>query len=105
MRNGRHSGLNQILSMPMPTRIASTDWKSGSSAQNGTLGPAKSNLSKSEVNVLRMVAMGHSNNAIAAKLQITVKSVEKYRSQSMQKLGLRNRVEVLRHATSRGWVK
>ncbi len=48
-------------------------------------------LSVREREVLDMVAVGHTNQAIADKLYLSVKTVESYRARLMSKLGLRNR--------------
>jgi DNA-binding NarL/FixJ family response regulator len=61
-------------------------------------------LSPREVEVLRLTAIGHSNKSIANKLRIGVKSVDTYKARAMEKLGFRNRVEVIRFALSKGWL-
>lgn len=47
-------------------------------------------LSDREREVLVMVAQGHTNQAVADKLDLSVKTVESYRARLMSKLGLRN---------------
>lgn len=61
-------------------------------------------LSEREVEVLRQVAQGYSNKQIAARLGISVKTVETYKSRLMEKLGLRSRVDIVRYAAARGWL-
>jgi len=61
-------------------------------------------LSGRETDVLRLVACGHSNNEISARLNISVKTVETYKARAMEKLGYRSRVEVVRYAAERGWL-
>jgi DNA-binding NarL/FixJ family response regulator len=62
-------------------------------------------LSERETDVLRLVATGHSNKEISARLNISVKTVETYKARAMQKLGYRSRVEVVRYAADQGWLR
>lgn len=62
-------------------------------------------LSEREGEVLRMIAQGLSNKEIAARLEISVKTVETYKARSMQKLGLRGRADIVRFAVDRGWLR
>jgi DNA-binding NarL/FixJ family response regulator len=57
-----------------------------------------------EVEVLRLVAQGHSNKDIAATLNISVKTVEVHKANAMRKLGLRGRTDVVRYAVMNGWL-
>jgi DNA-binding NarL/FixJ family response regulator len=61
-------------------------------------------LSGRETDVLRLVACGHSNKEISARLNISVKTVETYKARAMEKLGYRSRVEVVRYAAEKGWL-
>lgn len=61
-------------------------------------------LSGRETDVLRLVACGHSNKEISARLSISVKTVETYKARAMEKLGYRTRVEVVRYAAEKGWL-
>jgi DNA-binding NarL/FixJ family response regulator len=61
-------------------------------------------LSDREADVLRLVAGGHSNKAISARLNISVKTVETYKARAMEKLGFRTRVDVVRYAADQGWL-
>jgi DNA-binding NarL/FixJ family response regulator len=65
---------------------------------------ASPDLSPREIDVLRLTAIGHSNKSIANTLHIGVKSVDTYKARAMEKLGFRNRVEVIRFALSKGWL-
>ena len=62
-------------------------------------------LSERESAVLRLVAGGHSNKAISARLDISVKTVETYKARAMEKLGFRSRVDVVRYAAGQGWLQ
>jgi DNA-binding NarL/FixJ family response regulator len=72
-------------------------------------GPSQSGeaaeLSDRESDVLRMVASGHSNKAISARLSISVKTVETYKARAMGKLGFHSRVELVRCAADQGWLR
>lgn len=61
-------------------------------------------LSERELEVLRPLAEGYSNKQIAARLGVSVKTVETYKSRAMEKLGLRSRVELVRYAVEQGWL-
>lgn len=65
----------------------------------------RGDLSEREEEVLRLVAWGHSNKEIATRLNISVKTVEGHKSKIMEKLGLKNRVEIVRYALHRGWLQ
>ena len=58
-----------------------------------------------EVEVLRMMAVGHSNKDIASALDITVKTVEVHKANAMRKLGLKGRTDVVRYASLNGWLR
>lgn len=62
-------------------------------------------LSEREAEVLRLIAEGYSNKEIAARLDISVKTVETYKARSMEKLGLHSRVDIVRYALQQGWLE
>lgn len=61
-------------------------------------------LSDREEEVLRLIAQGHTTREIAARLDVSSKTVESYKTRSMEKLGLGSRVEIVRYAVRRGWL-
>jgi DNA-binding NarL/FixJ family response regulator len=65
---------------------------------------ATADLSERETAVLRFIAQGYTNKEIASQLGLSVKTVETYKARSMEKLGLRSRVDIVRTATERGWL-
>lgn len=65
---------------------------------------ATADLSERETAVLRLIAQGYTNKEIASQLGLSVKTVETYKSRSMEKLGLRSRVDIIRIAGARGWL-
>jgi two-component system, NarL family, response regulator NreC len=62
-------------------------------------------LSERETDVLRLIALGHTNAEIAEQLYISVRTVETHRAHIQQKLGVSSRAELVRSALSRGLVK
>jgi DNA-binding NarL/FixJ family response regulator len=62
-------------------------------------------LSERERQVLRLVALGHTNQQIADMLYLSVKTVETYRARAMDKLELRSRAALVRYALQRGLLK
>ena len=66
--------------------------------------PASPSLSPREEQVLRLVALGHSNKEIATTLEVSVKTVEAHKANAGQKLGFGNRADVVRYAHMRGWL-
>jgi len=62
-------------------------------------------LSAREREVLVLLAQGHTNQAIADRLELSVKTVESYRARLMQKLRLKNRAELTRLAIDLGLVR
>ena len=55
-------------------------------------------LSEREREVWVLLAQGHTNQAIADRLGLSVKTIESYRARLLQKLGLRSRAELTRLA-------
>jgi len=55
-------------------------------------------LSMRELQVLRRLAMGHTNREIASAYSISIKTVDTYRSRLLKKLNLRNNAELSRFA-------
>lgn len=66
---------------------------------------AKIQLSERETEVVRLIAQGYSNKEIASRLKVSVKTVETYKTRSMEKLGMRGRVDIVQYAVRRGWLK
>jgi len=59
-------------------------------------------LSEREGEVLRLLALGHTNQEIAKQLYISVRTAETHRAHIMQKLHLSSRAELVRYALDRG---
>ena len=65
---------------------------------------ADATITERESEVLRLVAVGHSNKDIAGRLDISVKTVELHKANAMRKLGLAGRVDIIRYGAMRGWL-
>ncbi|WP_010585250.1 response regulator transcription factor [Schlesneria paludicola] len=63
------------------------------------------NLSEREDEVLRLIAQGYSNKEIAARLGVSIKTIETYKSRSVLKLGLSGRADIVRYAIRKGWLR
>jgi two-component system response regulator NreC len=62
-------------------------------------------LSDREREVLRLLALGHTNQEIAKMLYISVRTAETHRAHIMQKLGLSGRSELVRYALEHGLIE
>jgi two-component system, NarL family, response regulator NreC len=62
-------------------------------------------ITEREAEVLRMMAVGHSNKEIAAALNISIKTFEVHKANAMRKLNLRGRTDVVRYAVLNGWLR
>jgi two-component system response regulator NreC len=60
------------------------------------------NLSDREAEVLRLIALGHTNAEIGAQLFLSVRTVETHRAHIQQKLGRSTRAELVRYALDHG---
>ena len=67
--------------------------------------PAKCDLSPREEEVLRLIAWGHLSKEVAARLQISIKTVEAHKTNGMQKLGMKSRIDLVHYALLQGWLK
>jgi len=67
--------------------------------------PSATVLSEREADVVRLIALGHSNKEIATQLNLSVKTIETYKARAMEKLGLNTRVGLVRFALQQGWLQ
>jgi DNA-binding NarL/FixJ family response regulator len=73
-------------------------------AESGEAMP-KDPLTPREVEVVKLIAEGHTSEEIAGQLFISKKTVDRHRANVLEKLGMRNRVELTRYAIRRGLVE
>jgi len=62
-------------------------------------------LTPRELEVLKLIAEAHTTKEIAQLLFISIKTVERHRQNILDKLGMRNRVELTRYAIRRGLIQ
>lgn len=62
-------------------------------------------LTPRELEVVKLIAEANTNRQIAETLQVSEKTVESHRSNLLAKLGMRDRVELVRYAIRRGLVE
>ncbi|WP_431772415.1 response regulator [Streptomyces cucumeris] len=62
-------------------------------------------ITEREEEILKLVAEGHSSQEIADLLVISVKTVERHRANLLQKLGLKDRLELTRYAIRVGLIE
>ena len=67
-------------------------------------GRARQDLTPREIEILRLVAMGHSNKEIAEKLAISVKTVENHKTKIKERLRVQTRSDLVRYAMAKGWL-
>ncbi len=61
-------------------------------------------LSERESAVLRLIASGYSNKEIAAQLELSVKTVEAHKANALRKLGMTDRIDIVKYAVLQGWL-
>lgn len=62
-------------------------------------------LSERETEVLRQIAWGYSNKEIAARLGLSVKTVEAHKANALKKLGIHSRIDIVRYALLQNWLQ
>ena len=66
---------------------------------------AQANLTAREADVLRLIALGYINKEVAARLNLNIKTVEAHKSNAMNKMGMKSRVDIVRYAMLQDWLK
>jgi DNA-binding NarL/FixJ family response regulator len=74
------------------------DWREGRSEPEDPLTPR-------ELEVVKLIAEAYTNRQIAQTLKLSEKTVESHRANVLQKLGMRDRVELVRYAIRHGLVE
>jgi two-component system, NarL family, response regulator NreC len=67
--------------------------------------PPRRRVTDREAEVLRLMALGHSNKEIASSLEVSVKTVEVHKANAMRKLGLQGRIDIVKYALLQGWLR
>lgn len=95
---------------PSMTRALVTDYTQRASLSGGarreptTVEDTYESLTSREREVLQLVAEGATNQEIADRLQLSIKTVQSHRATVMEKLGLRDLPHLVRYAVRRGLV-
>ena len=58
-------------------------------------------LTEREFEILKLIALGHTNAQVAQELYLSIRTVETHRAHIQQKLGLHDRAEIVRYALDR----
>ncbi len=86
-------------------RFLSSSISSGNTADLSEVHSSPSPLTKREKEIVIHIANGLSSKEIAAKLYVSVKTIETHRSHIMEKLKLKNLAELVRYAVKTGLVR
>ncbi|MDE3076464.1 MAG: response regulator transcription factor [Chloroflexota bacterium] len=76
------------------------NWSPGSNG--GHARGSRGSLSQRQLQVLKLIADGHSNKRIAGLLCLSVKTIQAHRGQLMKKLELHDRTEIVKYAVIKG---
>ncbi len=85
---------------PDTERAAIKEWLEGDRSER-----LADPLTPRELDVVKLIAEAHTNKQIAAALHVSEKTVESHRANVLSKLGMRDRVELVRYAIRRGLVE
>ena len=88
------------LSPSISSTVLSDQSLSGRSKAGGKTG----SLTPRERETLLLIGKGHTNNQIAQRMGVSIKTVERHRTHLMQKLNARNLVELIRVALKQGLI-
>jgi DNA-binding NarL/FixJ family response regulator len=72
--------------------------------QGGRAGKPLLALTDRETEVLRLIASGYGNKEIAARLELSAKTVEAHKANAMRKLDLNGRIDIVKYAILQGWL-
>ncbi|GAB4142116.1 MAG: hypothetical protein Tsb009_12220 [Planctomycetaceae bacterium] len=67
--------------------------------------PPLSRLTSRQIDVLKLIALGHTTKEIASQLQLSVKSIDSHKYRLMKKLGIHDRVHLCRYAIRQGLIE
>lgn len=73
-------------------------------AEPADVGGPPDGLTEREVEILRLIALGHTNNEIGEQLYLSVRTVESHRAHIQQKIRRTSRSELVRYALDNGLV-
>jgi DNA-binding NarL/FixJ family response regulator len=85
-----------------PAMAASLFAPSGGPSSRAT-GKLSSCLTRRETEVLKLVATGLTAKEIAGQLDLSLSSIETYKTRAADKLNIKGRAEIVRYASAQGW--
>lgn len=68
-------------------------------------GENKGELTDRENEVIKHIAFGYSNKEIATRLDLSVKTIEAHKANTMRKLGISSRIDIVKYAILQGWLQ
>lgn len=77
----------------------------GYAGSGGLVGQGSNEITGRETEILRLIAWGYSNKEISSRLDISVKTVEAHKGNTMKKLGMTSRIDIVRYAILQGWLQ
>jgi DNA-binding NarL/FixJ family response regulator len=89
----------QYLDSSLTSRVTA-----GFLGRDGKTAKSGATISERESEVLRLIASGYSNKEIAARLALSVKTVETHKANAMRKLDLNGRIDIVKYAVLQGWL-
>jgi DNA-binding NarL/FixJ family response regulator len=93
-------GRGEQFVSPVTERAVIKEWLAG-----GREDRLEDPLTPRELDVVKLIAEAHTNKQIAVALHVSEKTVESHRANVLSKLGMRDRVELVRYAIRRGLVE
>jgi DNA-binding NarL/FixJ family response regulator len=93
-------GRGEQFVSPVTERAVIKEWLAG-----GREDRLEDPLTPRELDVVKLIAEAHTNKQIAQALHVSEKTVESHRANVLSKLGMRDRVELVRYAIRRGLVE
>ena len=103
LRAIRFIAAGQTYLDPAITEKAITQIRVGGRVARGAAPDAS--LSEREAEVLRLIAWGYVNKEVAARLSLSIKTVEVHKASGMRKMGMKSRVDIVRYALLQGWLQ
>ena len=101
----KDAAAEELLLALRTVRRGSTYLHPAPGAQMAMLDASISPLTDREIQVLRLLAEGHTNSEIAQRLYLSLRTVEAHRGQLRTKLGLQSRAELVSYAREHGLVR
>jgi DNA-binding NarL/FixJ family response regulator len=76
----------------------------GKPSPSSTAGKFSCSLTQRETEVLKLVATGLTAKEIAGQLDLSLSSIETYKTRAADKLSIKGRAEIVRYASAQGWL-